>query len=94
MKSIEERLSRLEGSQKPKEDGNYISILPEAEELMQKCLAACPDEHVFYRCVGSAHALIITEREERNDENIEHDAIDLEIAERAVKILSDSGVSV
>lgn len=94
MKSIETRLSRLEARRETKQDGNYISILSEAEETMRKCWAACPDEHIFYRRLGSAHALIITEREERNDENIEHNVIDLEIAERAVKLLSDSGITV
>ena len=91
MTSIEQRLSRLEASQKPKQDGNYISILPEAEETMRKCWAACPDEHDFYRCVGSAHAMLITEREEKNLK-VNGNIIDTEIAERAVKLLSDRGI--
>lgn len=94
MKSIEERLSRLEARRESKQDGNYIIILEEAEELMQKCLAACLDEHEFYRCVGSAHAMIVTEREERNEPNIEENAIDPEIAARAVMLLPQRGMTV
>ena len=91
MTSIEQRLSRLEARRKFKRDGNYISILPEAEETMRKCWAACPDEHDFYRCVGSAHAMIVTEREEKNLK-VNGNIIDTEIAERAVKLLSDRGM--
>lgn len=95
MNSIEKRLTRLETRRKPtKQEGRYISVLPEAEEIMQKSMAACSNEYIFYRCVGSAHALIISEREERNPENIERDEIDLEIAERAVMLLSDCGITV